>query len=437
MEGQLLANREIASLAILAVLLTSILLIGIRQNGTLIRSLGQAVSSFFRWQLLLPLLLYVLWVLVALIPALRIGAWDPSLWKTTVRWLLLSGFGYIFRFPAAVDQPEFFRRAILRTVGLVALAEFFTELASFPLWAEIPAQFFPLIFGSISAFGARRADHARVTKLANGYLWALGLSSIGWELWKLTRDWAEIDHAAFLREFLLPIWMTPFALMYVYALAVSSVYGTIFAMMTLAADEQPLVKQRLAVVLRAACRLPSLRVIRRSGAHRIGRTSGFTEAWNEIGQIMLEDRERIDGEKAAQRRLIENTGVTGVDSSGRQLDQREHQETMEALRSLSFCQMGHYRNLGHQYRQDLTLVIKNLAGEYALPTPNGIVMYVDDDGQRWYAERQTITGHWFGIGAAAAPSDQWLYDGIEQPNDFPNEEEWDQWVGGQLAANWD
>lgn len=67
----------------------------------------------------------------------------------------------------------------------------------------------------------------------------------------------------------------------------------------------------------------------------------------------------------------------------------------------------------------------------ALPRPSDIRIVIAADGQRWYAARRTITGHWFAIGAAASPPDQWLFDGTDAPSGFPDEAAWDHWVGGK------
>ena len=132
-----------------------------------------------------------------------------------------------------------------------------------------------------------------------------------------------------------------------------------------------------------------------------------------------------------------NAGFVGVDMAGKQLDQREHAPTMEALRDLSFCQMGHYRRGSQRYEPDFDAIIDNLSDKYELPRPNGTSLRVNDDGQSWYAQRETITGHWFAIGAAGPPSDQWLYDGPSPPSSFPSESEWDQWAPGDNSPNWD
>ena len=97
--------------------------------------------------------------------------------------------------------------------------------------------------------------------------------------------------------------------------------------------------------------------------------------------------------------------------------------------------MGQYRNGGEKYREDLLAMRVHSFTRDGLPQPDGIAMYVAADGQSWYAERQIITGHWFAIGAAGSPSDQWLFDGPNRPSRFPNEAEWDHWGGGEHSGN--
>ena len=232
--------------------------------------------------------------------------------------------------------------------------------------------------------------------------------------------------------------MTPFALVYVYALGIIAAYESLFVRMGAEAKGQPLIKQRLAVCIRTSGRPSYLRTLNGLGpASWIARADGFKGAWNELGDIRRRDRERVAAEKASQLRLAENARVLRVDSSGKQLDQREHRETMAALRNLASCQTGHHRNRGNRYSDSLAPIVENMSDKHGLPTLNGIQMYVDANGERWYAERQTIAGHWFAIGASDPPSDQWLYDGPVPPSDYPNETEWDQWAPDQHAINWD
>ena len=88
--------------------------------------------------------------------------------------------------------------------------------------------------------------------------------------------------------------------------------------------------------------IPALRLLSGPAATRLARTNGFREAWNKVEQIRLDERERIEAEAAAERRLIENAGVAGVDESGQQLDQREFAATRESLRRLASARASLY-----------------------------------------------------------------------------------------------
>ena len=190
-------------------------------------------------------------------------------------------------------------------------------------------------------------------------------------------------------------------------------------------------------MLRANVRLGVVRLANGMGARRLARTETFRQAWREVGALQEEARQQVEEEAAAMRRLVENTGVVGTDDSGRQLDQREFAETRKALRWLSTCQMGHYRNGGGRYRSDLLPTVESQFTRDGLPEKHGVELHVSSDGQQWYATRRTVTGWWFAIGAAGPAPDEWMYDGPCPPRGFPAEPEWDRFGWGPASVNWD
>ena len=427
-----LTNREIATLVVFGL---GLVWVAFQARGTdsIWPSTRSLLLALLQWKLLAPLLLYVVWVSAVVGGAARIGLWSPDLWKPTALWLL-AGFGLLFRISEAITEPGFFRRVLVRTVGVVAVVEYVVNLSSFPLWLEIPTQVLAVLLNLVTV---ARDDPklAPARKLANGYLGTLGFSAMAWTAWQVVSEWQEIDLGGLVREFLVPIWLTPPTLAFVYLVAVWAAYEIAFAQMRLGAEGQDnLFRQKLAVVLRAAGRPSVLRLLRSRSWH-IGRTSGFRDACRAVGEVIRQERHRVAAEEAQQRRLIENAGRAGVDISGRQLDQREHRETMEVLRTLANRQFRHYRRNCDRYQTSLE--VEHLAEREGLPIPSGIRIHADRTGQRWYADRRTITGHWFAIGAAAPPTDQWMYDGPHPPANYPNEAEWDHWMGGDNAPNWD
>ena len=167
------SNREIAGLVVLGLLVMCVALVLRRRDGEA-RVAGRGlISSFLHWKILVPVLGFVFWVLAMLLLAARLGIWNASLWKATLLWLLLSGFGLFGKFPDAIDQPKFARRTIAQILGVFLVIEFVANFASFALWIEIPVQMLAFVFG-IVAVAAREPEHARIAKLANGYLALLG-----------------------------------------------------------------------------------------------------------------------------------------------------------------------------------------------------------------------------------------------------------------------
>lgn len=116
-------------------------------------------------------------------------------------------------------------------------------------------------------------------------------------------------------------------------------------------------------------------------------------------------------------RLVTYAGVKGIDAEGGQLDQREFNETKDALLWLYVCQLGRHNN-GGRFRKNVLDNVGSFERE-GLPAEHGITMRVSKSGQSWYAWRRTITGHVFAIGSSAPDLGQWMYDGDEPPHGFP------------------
>ena len=311
----MLTDRELASLILLAaaIVLVTVRVLASDDRGGVLHGIGVvALATLAQPKLLVPTLAYIAILFAVLIPASRVGLWEPGLWKATLIWMLVSGVGLFFSLDKATKESGFFWRTLLHTVWAIAIVEFIATLKSFPLWAELLGQSLALLAGLL---GIQRED-PRLRRAANSYLSVFGLTVIGWSLAHMVLGWSELDHGLLWREFLLPIWLTPIALFVVYGLAVWDTYGVIFRLMRLSKPDESLVGQRLALVLRAGVWLPHLQLIRgREGW--INSTDGFSEAWATIGHLRQQHREQVKKETAARRRLVEYAGRTGVDDSGR------------------------------------------------------------------------------------------------------------------------
>lgn len=289
MTGAWLTNREIATLVLLGALLVGIFVLALRKE-----SLRGALGGLFRSFVSPPILLVLVWyygcLAVTLFMASRLGCWQWSLWKPTGLWLVLSGLGLLFKYDKMIKQPGFGWRVSLRTIALVEIVSFVADLASFPLWAEIPAQTLAFIAGVMSALAGDNPEHARVARLANRYLMLFGVVALLAGIRRVAADWDDLDHGLLIREFLVPVWLTPVALVWVYAFAIYCVYEVVFKQMALVETDGGLFRHRLAVVLRTYCRVSRVRVLRRAGGTRFARTNGFRDTWSEVGEMLRQEK---------------------------------------------------------------------------------------------------------------------------------------------------
>lgn len=437
MSTQFLNNRELTSLILLGAFGILVVVLSRAQGNlrSLDDSVRQVLKSFLSPGIGIPLLLYAFWIGLSVALARVVGLWEIALLKATIFWFVLTGLALVMRLSEAIQKDGFFRTAFLKAVGLLALLEFVTALRPFPLWVEVPGQALAVLFAMVAV--TRDPEHDGVRKVASGYLTIFGLAALVWSVATFPDAWSALDHRKLLLEFLLPVWLTPIALLFVYVFAVYAAYQGLFLRMRIWQKEGNLARQRSAVVLRAHLRLRNLRTLSGLGAQRVARTSGFRDAWREVGRLRTEVEEREREENALRQRLIDNAGVVGTDKQGRQLDRREFEQTQSALRWLATCEMGHYRSRGDRYRNDLLPMVEPHFLHDGLPEDHGVELEVARDGQAWYATRHTITGWWFAIGAAGPPADQWLYDGPAPPNGFPGDPEWDRFGGGEASKNWD
>ena len=432
-----LTSRELA-LIVALLFWSGVVGLSSRRTGSgsgLAGSVRGLLSATADKAILVPVVLYLCWLSASLAAADAVGLWDGRLTKAAVLWLLFSGVGLFGTGIEAARKDGAITGAFKRLLGVAVIFEFVANAASFALFIEIPVQILAVPCGVVGAWGSVRLEHRRLGKLASGYLVLFGLAALGWGVTRLVEDWRATDRGLLWRELVMPLWLTPVALAFMALLALYLVYEAAFSEMGSQSAAGLSWGHRLGVLARCGPRLRAIRAVR-PAASWLANEPGFRPAWKWAGRILSKDRSRRADEAAKAQRLVDNAGAVGTDSFGRQLDQREHAKTMEALQWLHTCQLGHFSRQGNRYSAGLEAVIAGLSEKYDLPHPINIEMHISDDGQRWYAARQTTTGHWFAIGAAGSPADQWFFDGPTPPASFPSESGWDQWAPDSDSPNW-
>lgn len=94
-----LTNRELAGLVLLGGFVILDLLSGRR---TVVSALGDLLKRLAGPVILVPLIAYLGWIIIAVSIAARLGFWDQSLTKVLVMWALLTGAALFFNLTEAM-----------------------------------------------------------------------------------------------------------------------------------------------------------------------------------------------------------------------------------------------------------------------------------------------------------------------------------------------
>lgn len=434
----MLNNRELAALIwIAAAVLWAF------SKKSMRESLVGIVRGFLKPRVLIPLVAMLAWVGLELLIGVRLALWNLVLAKGTILWTLGSAGALLFNC-AQIDSDgsdlRFFRRTILATVGVAAFVEFFVNLYVMSLVAELGFQIVVTVLSLMVVVADQKPEYKSAKVFCERVLALIGLALFVLTARQIYLHWQQLNVTDVLLDFALPVWLTIGLVPFLYLFSIFLAYDAAFRRINWEASDRR-ARWRSGLALLSVLRFRTHTVRRFTGygyfSRKLGEAQTFTAARGVIAEFQDVLRRTEQAKIDEEDRLKRYCGSLELDAYGRRLDRREFAETIAALQWLATCQMGWYRRES-RYRTDMLDMLGDDFRNQGLPKKSGIKLYVAQDGQSWYAWRQTVTGWYFAIAATGPPPDQWMYDGPEPPTGFPGEDS--SWGDGPFSnlvnRNW-
>ncbi|WP_448664505.1 hypothetical protein ACG3SL_07455 [Sphingomonas sp. CJ20] len=218
-----LSDREIASVIWLAVFIAVTLI-----NKSTRDSFGAVISALFQPALIIPLVVAALYATAEIFLLRYIGWWSVANVKTTILWLVTFAFATMFEVATANSRKAGLGRITTEILSLAVLVTFITELYSFPLIVELIAQPFVAIIVLMREMAKHKSEHAPVVKLMGCLSSLVGLSYIGFSLWKSIELWRETLTWANFLELVIPIILSVGFLPFLYVWRTYVAYNEMF-----------------------------------------------------------------------------------------------------------------------------------------------------------------------------------------------------------------
>jgi len=423
-----LTDRELA-IVIWGSFLVVVLLASLPASAKMRSSVYDVIRAALSLRLVLAALGCLTWVGVITLALALSGIWTPALIKETVVFgigtalplvfnrQLLSGGATVASRVSAILAPATFLELLS---GLYSFA-LSVELALLPLTAVI-------------VLASARATKPRAREIFAVLLGILGIVYLGFSITTFLISADVTDWELLGRTIAYLVLMSAAIIPYAIAFGVWINFTDMVRWLSFKREPGmlPPWKGTVAIIRFFAGKTALLAKTPPNVIMQMARASSISDAVDRARRHWSRQEDLAYADQARNNALLEFSGIEGVDDAGQQLDRREFAATCKALMWLWACMSGQYAKQD-RFRGE----VLDIAGPYTrhgLDYSHGIKIVVNEDGQRWYAHRRTITGWVFAIGGNG-PGNQWTYDGSEEPTMYPAERT--PWIAYGETTNWE
>ncbi len=293
-----MSNRDIAILILGAAFATY----GLAQPP--VRAAAREVlKAFLVPKILLPSVLFYLYLASCILVAHELGLWNRSLLSETALWLGLSAFPLMLSVTDRDRKRRFLRshlRDILAWTGFLAFA---INLATFGLWLEVILQFLLLTLLLLVTVAQGNPEHRTVEGCLSFLVGLLVLALLSRTVLHAWRTWGDTDWTQLGLSLGLSMWLPLVALLFIYAFLIVAEYEVAFMWFSWGKSPVPAgVRDKAALIWAVKTRWGLLRHFKPYWATRICTASSWREKCAEA---------RVFAEDAAEKeaRVAETTGV--------------------------------------------------------------------------------------------------------------------------------
>jgi hypothetical protein len=231
-----ISTREMASAIWLAVFLVVV---------SIQKSTRESLDSVFKAPLqpilLIPLAIGAAYGAAEVYLLERLGWWSVANLKTTIVWLFTFAFVTMFEVATVKSRKAGLGKITAEIFSIAGLLTFITELYSFPLWVEVVALPFVIVIALMGMMANQKPEHAQVAKLMGCVSALIGLSYIGFSLWKTYQLWSETATLANILELAVPILLSLGFIPFLYAWRAYVAYSDAFATISIFGIDESLV----------------------------------------------------------------------------------------------------------------------------------------------------------------------------------------------------
>ncbi len=213
----------------------------------------------------------------------RLGYWDKSMIGTVILWFLFTGMRYFLQVTDVGSQRGFFRKRIVKLVGVASVIELFLNARTFSLPVEITLQLALAILITLKSFSDTRDEFKSASQLLGGILLIIFMCAAAGTVKNWIENWGEIESRSLISLYLAPIWLSIGSLFCIYLFALYIGYELAFVRLKISSGGTPVSwRVKLGIMAGFKGRISQIGDFNGSVLRRSAAVGSFSDARQEV-----------------------------------------------------------------------------------------------------------------------------------------------------------
>lgn len=187
-------------------------------------SIGRIVGALFAKHFVILYLIIALYLLPLIFLLSELGLWDL---KEFFLWLITVGLVLVFEINRA-KNIQYFKKILVEGLTVTALLEFLINFYNFNIWLELFILPGILFISMVQIVAEREKRTEQVGRIFNNLLSIIGLSFVGFSIFKTIEHYKIFFTYDTLNSFIFPVVLTTTFIPLVYLLALYICYDSFF-----------------------------------------------------------------------------------------------------------------------------------------------------------------------------------------------------------------
>lgn len=221
-------NREIATGIWLFIIFIFIIT---KQNFR--KSLPSLIKSFFQTKVITIFLIILIYTSAIVISLYFLKFWNISLLKDTIIWFFFIGIVICINSITSKDYDNLFKKIIVDNIKIIIVYEFIVNVYAFHIIAEfffVPFVTFIVLLDTVASIDKKNIALSKILKILQ---FLIGLSVLGYSIYKIITDFKNFMTLNTLKDFLLAPVLTISFLPFIYIILLFTSYEQIFVRLNL------------------------------------------------------------------------------------------------------------------------------------------------------------------------------------------------------------